>query len=669
MRKVESLCISIWIALVVPVFGFSQNIQWADRVLEVSSEATPLEFAATQALGEPNVFPNGGENPNAWMPGSNDKQEHIKVGFSSPITIQQIAVAETYNPSALTHIYAYEPDGTKHLITRFEPEHYEMTSRLFNFFFSPTSYKVRAIELKFDGEAVVGKFGIDAIAISDSPIPIRVGINVSDNLREGLRAERMSNRINSPYREVKPWLAPNGQKLYFTREVHPDNTGGIEDGGDIWFAEKDSEGDWKEARKLSGPFNTPGTNALNSMTQIDTIITTVILTNRYGNGGKMKPGASISQKIGGEWLVPRELQIIAGSKFNKTTFREKANYHLHDNGKFLLLAIDNDDSFGNKDLYVSFLMESGYWSEPLNLGPKINTAFDEMSPFLAPDGETLYFSTNGYSGHGKSDIFFTKRLDGSWSNWSEPENLGPDVNSEADDLHFSKPVNHKYAYYTKIYENGDADIFRLELPLFEELEKTVKLKLYVHDATTNSRLSESLFNVSITPDSESRRLDEETIEYTLFVDKEYDFKITAKNYRPFNFEILPSPQQDVVEKNIYLKPKEEKIEIENILFAFGTSKILPDSSRPLDVIAELLKSDSTILVEISTHTDSIGTAEMNMQLSRERALSVSSYLLSKGVPRDRLRLKWYGEALPIASNKTEEGRRLNRRVEFKIIRK
>src|SRR5690606_20907469 len=147
--------------------------------------------------------------------------------------------------------------------------------------------------------------------------------------------------------------------------------------------------------------------------------------------GKMQAGVSISTNTGGAWSKPKPLKIE-----NDYNFNEKANYFLSNTRNVLIMSVEREDSYGDRDLYVSFMKPDSSWTEPLNLGDVINTAAVESAPFLAADGKTLYFSSDGFSGYGGSDIYASTRLDDTWTNWSDPENLGPEINSPMEDLFF-----------------------------------------------------------------------------------------------------------------------------------------------------------------------------------------------------------------------------------------
>ena len=144
----------------------AQVVQWASKVIEFSSELTPVQYSAKQVLGKPNVLPAGGQSPNAWAPDRPNRKEFLKLGYDNPISIRQIAIAESYNPSAIYRVYAYDEAGKEYLINTLNPMAVPLKGRMLNVFMEPTPYKVAAVKIEFDGGAIPDYYGIDAVAIS-----------------------------------------------------------------------------------------------------------------------------------------------------------------------------------------------------------------------------------------------------------------------------------------------------------------------------------------------------------------------------------------------------------------------------------------------------------------------------------------------------------------------
>jgi OmpA-OmpF porin, OOP family len=228
----------------------AQVVQWASKVVQFSSELTPGQYSAQQVLGKPNVLPAGGESPNAWVPDKPNRKEFLKLGYTNAMSIRQIAIAESYNPSALVRILAYDESDTEHLVYSLNPSAIPLKGRMLNVFIEPTPYKVTAIKLEFDGAAVPDYFGIDAVAITDSNYPIIADIPLAAYLAAGIVIEQLDDNVNSEYSEYNPLLSPDGKTLYFSRKNHPENIGGEKDKEDIWFSELDENGKWMLAKNM-----------------------------------------------------------------------------------------------------------------------------------------------------------------------------------------------------------------------------------------------------------------------------------------------------------------------------------------------------------------------------------------------------------------------------------
>ena len=323
----------------------AQNVQWASKVLDFSSQISETQYSAQQALRAPNVLPAGGENPNAWTPDRPNRQEFIKVGFDEPVRIRQIAIAESYNPSAVSEVYAYDTQGKEYLIERFAPEALPATSRMLNIYLERTDYEVAAIKVVLNGKALPGYHSIDAIGISKSRTPITVDVKVAADVNPDISIKRLGSTVNSSYEELKPLLSPDGNTLFFSRRNHPNNVGGEKDQEDIWFSEKNvATGEWTESKNIGAPLNNAGPNYISSITP-DGNTMLLLLGNRYGKNGKMSAGVSMSYKDGDSWTNPVPLEIE-----NEYNFSDNANFYLAQNRKVLLMSVERDDTYGDRDL-------------------------------------------------------------------------------------------------------------------------------------------------------------------------------------------------------------------------------------------------------------------------------------------------------------------------------
>lgn len=269
------------------------------------------------------------------------------------------------------------------------------------------------------------------------------------------KSVRMQATVNSAYDDIKPRLTPDGKRLYFSRNFHPANAGGTNDPEDIWYADFDeTSGNWGEPVHMKSILNNAGPNYVNNVSASGD---TLILGNQYLKKGKMRAGLSYSVNVNGEWSVPTPINIV-----NDYNMSAHAQAFVSLKNGVIILSVQRAESIGQRDLFVSF-WDGTKATEPVNMGSIINTELEESSPYLAPDNKTLYFASKGHSGFGGYDIFVTRRLDDTWTNWSTPENLGPAVNSELDDEFFSVSQCGRYAVFARQISVHNSDMFEISL--------------------------------------------------------------------------------------------------------------------------------------------------------------------------------------------------------------
>ena len=663
----------------------AQVVQWASKVIEFSSELTPVQYSAQQALGKPNVLPAGGQSPNAWAPDKPKRKEWLKLGFANPISIRQIAIAESHNPSAIYRVLAYDEAGREYVINTLSPMAIPLKGRMLGLFMELTPYKVVAVKIEFDGAALPDYFGIDAVAISDSNYPIIADIPKLQLLASGIVIEALDKNVNSDYSELNPLLSPDGKVLYFSRKNHPENVGGVADKEDIWYSELDSSGHWKLAQNMGLKFNNSGPNFVNTISAVtpDGKSAIMVLGNKYDYKGKtgdivkMTAGVSISSNVGGEWSKPVALNIA-----NDYNYNEKANYFLTNNRQTLILAVEREDSEGDRDLYVSFMKNDSTWTEPVNLGNVVNSAGEESAPFLASDDKTLYFSSKGFSGYGGSDIYVSRRLDDTWTTWSEPENLGPEINSPLEDLFFNIPASSEYAYYSKGVSETNTDIFRVKLPIVRNPEPWVTVRGKIIDKVTGKPIGAKIIYERL-PDGKEMGIAQsnpETGEYEIRLPGGYLYGIRAeangKISESQNLDLRNIKADQVIEhEDFNLQPIEVAtvqenvtIVLNNLFFDFDKAVLKPESFPELNRVVKLMNDKVTMQIEIAGHTDATGPDDYNLGLSERRAKSVMKYFSGKGIAAERMSVMYFGETKPVGTNENKEGRRKNRRVEFKILK-
>jgi len=674
MRKIVVLFWMITVAFTT----LAQEVEWASSILEYSSQFGVRQYSAKQILGKPNVLPNLGASPNAWSPKKKSRIEHIKIGFDKPIRIRQVAIAETHNPGGIEKIYAYDINGNEYLLNSFESKYLPIEGRLLRFIFDETQYEVTALKLVINGKSIKGHFGIDAVGISDSSDPITIEINVTNDINNDYVPVALGHTVNTEYNELRPLISPDAHTLYFSRRNHPGNIGGVSDDDDIWYSERDSiSGEWKEAKNIGKPLNNRGPNFISSVS-VDDDGTLVLLGNAYYSKNKMTMGVSKSYlKPDSTWTQPENLTIK-----NDYNYSEKANYFLGTDKKTMIMAVERKDSYGDRDLYISFQQPNGTWTVPLNMGNVINTADEEGSPFLASDGVTMFFSSKGFSGFGGFDIYLTRRLDDTWTKWSEPENLGSSFNSKEDDIFFNFTENDEYAYFTRGTE-GNTDIFKVKLPYyhrpnlavmpaFHGPEIIIRVRGTVYDSKTKFPIDASMEFVQASDKATRELTASDSSGYTITLPEHFKYSILCRSEGYYNasdsVSLIGITTSTEIVRDVYLDPivKNAAIILDNVYFKFDSDLLKTESFPELDKVVEMLLDNPDINMTVNGHTCSLGSDAYNQKLSEKRASSIVGYLESHGVNEKRLEYHGYGEAMPIAPNDTEKDREINRRVEFKL---
>jgi len=257
--------------------------------------------------------------------------------------------------------------------------------------------------------------------------------------------------INSAAEESMPIISPDGQKLFFVRTFHDQNVGGKNSGQDIWLSLKDDFGKWQTATNEFPELNNDRNNAVIGINKDESAI---LLTNAYNPINTTVLGISRSIKIGDYWSKPNDINIEGID--SKNSF---IGFFINKDENVLLISMDYKNSQGVEDLYISLKDEAGNWSLPDNLGTTINTRGFEISPFLSDDGKVLFFASNGHEGYGDADIFMSRRLYDSWGIWSEPINLGNKINSEGFDAYFFLKDDNE-AYFASNRNGGLSDIYK-----------------------------------------------------------------------------------------------------------------------------------------------------------------------------------------------------------------
>jgi outer membrane protein OmpA-like peptidoglycan-associated protein/tetratricopeptide (TPR) repeat protein len=438
-------------------------------------------------------------------------------------------------------------------------------------------------------------------------------------------------------------------------------------GNEDFFESDLNNGKWSKAFPLPGNINSSSFNE--GAQNISQDGKWLIFTGCNFPEGLGSCDLYISYLTKNGWSEPQNLGPNVNSEFWEST------PSLSPDKKDLYFSSNVPGGFGGKDIWVCHRNENGRWEEPLNLGPEINTPADESTPFIHADNQTLYFNSNGHECYSeKPDIFVSRKLqDGKWG---KPENLGYPINTIDDEGSLIVAADGKTAYYSSDRSDtkGGLDIYTFELRQDLRPLKTLWVKGNVYDKKTKEGLPSSIELTDVnTRQLVSKLQTDEDGNYlvTLPVGKDYAFNVKRKGYLFYseNYNISEATTDSVFEANIPLQPIEANAHIilKNVFFDTKKTELKPASVTELDNVVRLMNENPNIKILISGFTDNVGKPADNLILSKGRAVAVVNYLISKGVKNERLSFKGNGEASPIAENSSEEGRALNRRTELSIV--
>ncbi|MFA9389829.1 MAG: OmpA family protein [Prolixibacteraceae bacterium] len=475
---------------------------------------------------------------------------------------------------------------------------------------------------------------------------------------------QFSAELNTAYNEYWPLIATNDSTIYFTRLLMGQKHFAYER---IFFSEKIDD-TWSLAQQL----NIDSDEMVNVGTMSMTADARLIFFTACGRpDGKGSCDIYYLEQQGESWTRPRN----AGSVINTSYWEAQAAVSA--SGDHLFFSSNRPGGEGLKDMWMSTMTrnEKGElkFAVPVNLGNVINTSGNDFSPFVHADDQSLYFASDGHLGLGKSDMFLARNVD---SVWLRPENLGYPINSIAnDDGLVVSPTAHLALFSSDRVSSiqGSKDLYQFKLPVQFQPQKVGYVKGFVFDAVSKEKLNVTIKLIDL-KDNKSQELFSSVREgyiTTLKAGHTYAFLITHAAYMFYSEHFnLTDPQQfsSATVKNIYLNPVQlnSKIVLNNVFFDFDSFRLKSTSLPELDEMIRFLKLNSSLRIEISGHTDNVGTRAYNEKLSADRALEIAKYL-STQISKDRITVKGYGAEKPIATNDTEAGRSQNRRTELLII--
>jgi len=492
----------------------------------------------------------------------------------------------------------------------------------------------------------------------------------------GLEVKNLGANINTRYHEYYPIITMDGNSLYFTSRHRP----GGEGGEDVWVSKRTKDG-WSKAQNLGPPINTDQHEGFMCLSADS--LTAFIFGNYdtlYGNGDIF---CSYYTRDG--WSKVENF----GNEINTPDFEGDAWFSA--DGLTIFFVSDRSGEIGeyrprsqflhsdyNSDIYVLTKSDSG-WSKPINLGDRINTPYCERGPIFHPDGRTLFFCSSGHPGLGDLDIFVAYKTGESWTDWSEPENLGKEINTIYKDWGYSISLTGDEVYFASVREDGFGytDIYKSKLP------KKFTMPITVVSGKLRDKQGKFLDNVRIDwEDIEKYKqlgtaLTRPQGDYTIFLPsgRWYRYTATKKGYIFTSRDIdlredeKPELKYDIALPKITPESVPFPPALLNIFFKLNSSELKPESKSELDRFVRLVSDHPEwISIEISGHTCDLGSQSYNKELSQARAQAVVDYIVRQGESPERFIAKGYGFDQPLFREFTDEARRRNRRVEFRVLK-
>ena len=468
--------------------------------------------------------------------------------------------------------------------------------------------------------------------------------------------------INTKADEYFPSLTADGGTLIFTRNEGYDEN---------FYSSSLKDTLWQTAIPLDG-VNTPDNEGAQSISP-DGSWLVFTACNRRDDGSQGSCDLYWSQLKNDAWTKP----VPFSAAINSSEWDSQPT--ISADSKTIIFSSRRPGGKGKEDIWITIRQAGGKWSKPQNLGPGINTAGVEQTPFLHPDGQSLYFASDSLPGMGGMDLYVVRRS--SDSTWGVPLNLGYPINTKANEVALTVSLDGRTAYYATNRSGGQGglDIYSFELPEIARPQPVTYVRAHVRDAVTGLPLvakielsdlgtGRSFLSANTKPDGSFLACLPAGKSYGLNVNKEKylfhseNFNLTgsATVDKPFLLEIDLQPITLDTNGHVAGKP----IVLRNVFFETGSAELRPESTAELDRLLDLLVNNASLRIQINGHTDNVGTDASNQQLSEARAKAVYDYLCTKGLAASRLKYKGYGEAQPLDSNDTTEGRTSNRRTEF-----
>ncbi|HNQ12071.1 MAG TPA: OmpA family protein [Bacteroidia bacterium] len=477
----------------------------------------------------------------------------------------------------------------------------------------------------------------------------------------------MGSNVNSEYPEYLPALTADQSTLIYTRKLKkPSIHGNIRDEEDFYISYK-TDTLWSISKPIGAPLNTNGNEGAHSISPDG--------KHLYFTGCDRQDGIGrcdlyISSRVGDRWSEPQNL----GPSINGVFWDSQPSISFDGNTVYFLS--NRKGGLGGIDIWQSTKNEKGNFEEAINVGAPINTAYNELSPFIHNDNQTIYFASDGHTGFGGIDIFLSRK--DSSGNWGTPFNIGFPINTSGDENSFFVSNDGTTAYFASDRMKGFGDLDLYYFTLYEQARPTLTsyVRAVVRDRNSNRTLEADYEVVDVSSGKLIVKGTTDIVNGDMMVSlpsgKNYALSISKNGYlfHSENFECRNSTDmKNAYRIDVLLSPLQigSKVVLRNIFFETNSYKLSNESTLELNKLLVFLTENKSIRVRINGHTDSVGDDHSNLTLSQQRASAVSDYLISNGISKDRISTKGFGESQPISDNETTDGRALNRRTEFEII--
>jgi outer membrane protein OmpA-like peptidoglycan-associated protein len=470
--------------------------------------------------------------------------------------------------------------------------------------------------------------------------------------------------VNTPDYEYFPVLTADRQTLVFTRNKR--RTAGMDFQEDFYISFLGKEEDWGVAMNLGEPINTDDNEGAQTITA-DGQQLFFTGCNRKGGMGSCDIYRSVRE--GRSWSRPENL----GAPVNSNKWESQPS--ISSDGKTLYFASNREGGKGGSDIYVTRLGANGQWTDPRNLGDSINTEGAEETPFIHPDGRTLYFTSDGHVGMGGKDIYVVRMKDD--GTWGTPKNLGFPINTHKDEMGLFVDATGALAYFASDREGGQGKLDIYSFPLYDAVRPTpvTYVKGVVKDRDSKRPLGArfELIDLSTSQTVVESRSDRVSGEFLVCLPVGHDYGLNVSKdgylFHSENFSLTAMAEQGKpYSMNVELQPIEfgKSVVLRNIFFETGSFDLKPESTAELEKLLAFMEQNPKIRIEIGGHTDNVGQRQDNQVLSENRANAVRLYLQGKGIDAARMTHKGYADMEPVDTNDTAEGRARNRRTEFKV---